>query len=342
LPNNHALMLELRREAVESEILVPGEGGYQPRRGRAEVRWDPLTGHVTRLITASRLIGPTGFDLAALAERTRESCPFCGERAERITPRFPDRVSPEGRIRRGEALCFPNIATFAKWSSVAIYGPDRHHLPLVEMTPRLLADIVAAQVAFLAGAAAADPSSRWLALSANHMLPSGSSLFHPHMQGSVDPFPTTMQRLLADAPAGSFAAYLETERRLGERHLGSLGGIEWLASFAPVGFHELRAFVPGVSSPERLSAEQVEELGAGLSRALQLYSEMGLQSFNLALYGAPAEVPGHMLNLRLAARASVQELYRSDATYYERLHWTGLIDVSPEDLAERAGDRFRR
>jgi hypothetical protein len=28
--------------------------------------------------------------------------------------------------------------------------------------------------------------------------------------------------------------------------------------------------------------------------------------------------------------------------YLERLHWEAAIDVVPEQLAERAGDRFRR
>jgi len=28
--------------------------------------------------------------------------------------------------------------------------------------------------------------------------------------------------------------------------------------------------------------------------------------------------------------------------YLERLHWEAAVDVVPEQLAERAGDRFRR
>jgi hypothetical protein len=33
-------------------------------------------------------------------------------------------------------------------------------------------------------------------------------------------------------------------------------------------------------------------------------------------------------------------LYRSDVTYLELLHWEAAVDVLPEELAERAGDRF--
>src|SRR5207253_3339385 len=119
-------------------------------------------------------------------------------------------------------------------------------------------------------------------LSANHMLPSGSSLFHPHIQGSVDPYPTTFQRLLSEVPAGRFEEYLATEKALGERYLGSTGEIEWLASFAPVGFHELRALVRGVRSPEQHTPDLVEELAGGLARALNRDAEPGRQGLNLA------------------------------------------------------------
>src|SRR5437764_1246827 len=105
---------------------------------------------------------------------------------------------------------------------------------------------------YQARAARHDPAAPWVTLSANHMLPSRSSLFHPHMQGAVDPYPTTFQRILAEVPSGRFDDYLATEKALAERYLGSTGGVEWLASFAPVGFHQLRALVPGLRSPDQL------------------------------------------------------------------------------------------
>jgi galactose-1-phosphate uridylyltransferase len=174
------------------------------------------------------------------------------------------------------------------------------------------------------------------------MLPSGSSLFHPHLQGSVDPAPTTMQRLLADVPHERFRDYLEAEREAGERYLGSSGRVEWLASFAPLAPAELRALIFDVASPAELDDALVRELATGIATALNLYAEMGFESFNLALYGAPPGTPGYPLNLRLAARSNLKPLYRTDATYFERLHWESAVDISPEDLAARAGGRFGR
>ena len=103
---------------------------------------------------------------------------------------------------------------------------------------------------------------------------------------------------------------------------------------------ELRAFVFGVASPAELDDDLVEELAAGIARALRLYAELGFQSFNLALYGAPAGTDGYPLNLRLISRSNLAPLYRSDATWLERLHWEAAIDVVPEDLAARARVHF--
>jgi galactose-1-phosphate uridylyltransferase len=174
------------------------------------------------------------------------------------------------------------------------------------------------------------------------MLPSGSSLFHPHLQGITDPQPTTVQRLLVDVPGEQYNAYLRAERSSGERHLGCTGHIEWLVSFAPIAPAELRAFIPSVSSTAELTADLVEELGEGLSLALGAYAEMGYESFNLATYGAPPGTEGYPLNLRIACRSNLKQLYRSDSTFLERLHWEGAIDLPPETVAERIGARFRR
>jgi galactose-1-phosphate uridylyltransferase len=210
------------------------------------------------------------------------------------------------------------------------------------MTARLMADNLGTQVEFARAVMRSDPAARWASINANQLLPSGGSLFHPHLQGSVDPVPTTLQRLLAGTPPGRFDEYLMAERRSGERYLGSTGRIEWLASFAPVAPAELRAFVGGTASQVELDDDLVAELGQGIATALNLYAELGLESFNMAIYGAPPGTDGYPLNLRLAARSNLQNLYRSDAMYLERLHWEGAIDIWPEELAESAGDRFRR
>jgi galactose-1-phosphate uridylyltransferase len=90
-----------------------------------------------------------------------------------------------------------------------------------------------------------------------------------------------------------------------------------------------------------LDDELTDELAHGLALALGAYAEMGFESFNLAIYGAPPCTAGYPLNLRLAARSNLKPFYRSDSTFLERLHWEGAVDLAPETVAERIGDRFR-
>ncbi len=126
--------MELRREVFQGQMLLP-DRDFASSETSVEVRWDPLTGHAARLVRSpSPLFPPSGFDLEALAEQTELSCPFCPDRLERMTPMFPPAVWPEGRIRSGGAVGFPNLlrcrtpstprsrctrprCTFCRWSA---------------------------------------------------------------------------------------------------------------------------------------------------------------------------------------------------------------------------------
>jgi len=332
-------MLELERTILTAEMIAPDTGELISTR--IEVRVDPLTGHTSRIVPSRGLMPPNEFDLEAFARENQPRCPFCPDRIERLTPRLPSAIDPDGRIARGEALLFPNLHAYSSHSCVSVYSPRLHYLPLGQFTERLMADNLAAQVGYAKAVMAAEPDARWASINAHHMLPSGSSLFHPHLQGVVDCRPTTLQRLLAQVPAAHFVAYLDAERRSGERFLVREGRVEWLVSFAPIAPAELRAFVVGVSSPAELDDELIAELANGLTRALNAYAELGYESFNLAMYGAPPGTAGYPLNLRIACRSNLRPFYRSDSTFLERLHWEGAVDLAPEDVADRLRDRFR-
>jgi galactose-1-phosphate uridylyltransferase len=331
--------MELKRQLLTAEMIEPD--GVGQLRTEIEVRFDPLTGHSSRLLPERGLMPRNDFDLEAFANETRSRCPFCPERIDQLTPKLQPAIHPDGRIVRAEAVLFPNLHAYSSHSSVSVYSPRLHYLPLGKITEQLLADNLATQVEFAKAVISSDPKSCWASINANHMLPSGSSLFHPHLQGIADSQPTTFQRLLADVPTQAFKAYLDTERRSGERYLGNTGRIEWLVSFAPIAPAELRAFIAERSSPAELDEDLTVELAHGVALALGAYAEMGFESFNLAVYGAPPATAGYPLNLRLASRSNLKPYYRSDSTFLERLHWEGAVDLVPELVAERIGDRFR-
>ncbi len=205
-----------------------------------------------------------------------------------------------------------------------------------------MADNLAAQVDFVRAVTAHDGQTLWASVNANHLPPSGSSVWHPHTQGSVHPYPTAMQRLLADVPSDTFRDYVAAEQAAGRRYLGSTGTVDWLVSFAPAGPAELRAVLFGVGSPEHLSQDRIKELGHGVAIALRFYSELGFASYNMALYGTPAATGERAMLLRLLCRSNPRPWYRSDVMWLERLHGEAAIDVWPESVADRAGDRFRQ
>jgi UDPglucose--hexose-1-phosphate uridylyltransferase len=329
-----------RRERFTADLLDPRRG-FERSRLPLEIRWDPLTGQSCRLLPEGSFPPPEEQDLAALAAQSLPGCPFCADRIEHETPRFPPELWPEGRIRRGEALLFPNLVAYSKWSSVSVYSPHHHLLQLGELTPRLLADNLMAQVTFAQAVLQHDPESRWVSVNANQLPPSGSSIFHPHLQGSVSPEPTTVQRLLAEVGPGRLREYLELERRERARMIASTGRVDWMAAFAPVGPAEIRGFVSDASSPEELDESAVLELADGICGALGVYGRLGFQSFNLALYGIPAApAPGSLMLVRLVGRAYFGQLQRSDAMWSERLHWEAATDIAPESVAELGRELF--
>jgi UDPglucose--hexose-1-phosphate uridylyltransferase len=330
----------LERHLQTAEMIAPDTGELV--RTDIEVRVDPLTGHTSRILPDRGLMPANDFDLEAFAAENQPRCPFCPGRIDELTPRLAPAIHPGGRIERGDAVLFPNLHAYSSHSSVSVYSPRLHYLPLERMTDRLVADNLATQVEWARAVMAAEPESRWASINANHMLPSGSSLFHPHLQGIVDAHPTTIQRHLAAVAPERFEEYLRAERGAGERYLGDTGRVQWLVSFAPIAPAELRAFVAGVASPVELDADLIAELAHGLTLALHAYAEMGFESFNLAVYGAPPGTERHPLNLRLAVRSNLRPHYRSDSTFLERLHWEGAIDLAPEAVAARIGERFWR
>jgi UDPglucose--hexose-1-phosphate uridylyltransferase len=330
--------MEFERTRLVAEMVAPDSGELV--RTEVDVRVDPLTGHTSRILPNRGLMPPNDFDLEAFARETKARCPFCSERIFELTPKLPETIHATGRITRGDAVLFPNLHAYSAHSSVSVYSPQLHYLPLGEITDRLMGDNIATQVAFERAVMAAAPQARWASINANHMLPSGSSLFHPHLQGIVDSQPTTLQRILADVPSERFEAYLAAERRAGERYLAGTGRVEWVVSFAPIAPAEVRAFIPDVSSPAELDEGLIVELAHGLTATLNGYAEMGFESFNLAVYGAPPATDAYPLNLRVGCRSNLKAFYRSDSTFLERLHWEGAIDLPPEELAERLAHRF--
>jgi UDPglucose--hexose-1-phosphate uridylyltransferase len=314
----------------------------------ASLRWrrDPLTGHSARILTGQKLQPPTRPDLAGLTAKPA-FCPFDAEYLEQTTFPFPAEITSEGRIRVGQAVVVPNILAYATHSAVGIYDPSRHFFDLDEFTPSIAGDALAAMVRHAGAVRRFDPAAAWSSINANFLPPSGASLVHPHLQSAHDHCGLTVQRQLVECSGAwtgtsSYWAALVDQETDGPRWVGRTGRVAWLTPFSPSGFHEVWGIVEDAADITDLSTADTADLGTGLSRILGAYHRWNLTSFNFALIGGGPDgaAQRYRVVMKVVSRSNAEPMYRSDATYFERLLGEALIDVSPEEVAEGVRDLF--
>jgi UDPglucose--hexose-1-phosphate uridylyltransferase len=330
-------VIELRSSSYDNEIVLPD--GTR-RRLTVDARIDPFTGHVAHLISGPAMLPDSDADLDELAATSRDTCPFCPERIDKVTATLPPEIWPGGRIRVGDAVLFANLVPYARHAVVTVYSPSRHMLRVGELSEGLIADNLRAQVTFLRAVRAGDPEARWMSINANHLAPSGSSIFHPHTQGICHPDPSPAQRKCDAIPAEVILDLVHTERALGSRWLADTGRVCWMSAFAPVGPGDVRGYLPSLRSPAQLDDDLCDELAHGLAAVFRSYAGMGVTSFNLAIYGVPEHTAGGSLSVQLVCRSGISAYYRSDVTFLERLHCLTVTGLSPEHFAEQAGPQF--
>jgi len=332
-------LVEHQVTALVPELMAPTNLIDVPLR----IRIDPLTGDTARIISGSKLAPSTRPDMTALTAPPA-FCPFCADRIEAATGEFAPELTSEGRIRRGRAVVFPNVLAYSEFSSVGIYDAERHFVDLPDLTPQLIGDLLEALVAYTAAVHGRRPM--WSSINANFLPPAGSSLVHPHAQSAHDDVGTSVQRrlvALSEAWRGdeSYWSTLVGHERDGERWIGSRARWSFFTPWAPVGFHEVWAVAAGPSDLAALTAADTADLGAGLAAIMRTYHELNLTSYNWALYGTgPQPSNRSALLLKVVSRSNAEPMYRSDVTYFEKLHAEAMIDLSPEEMAVLVRPRF--
>jgi UDPglucose--hexose-1-phosphate uridylyltransferase len=339
-------VISFEERDLEAQVPDLAAGGvWSPVR----LRWrrDPLTGASARILTGVKLQPPTRPELAELTAKPA-FCPFDSEHLEKATFPFPAELTDEGRIRCGKAVVVPNIMAYATHSAVGIYDPEEHFLDLDELTPPLVADAIEAMVRHARAVRRLDPTALWSSINANYLPPSGASLVHPHLQSAHDACGLTGQRLLVERSSawseqkGSYWADLVEQEAAGPRWVGQTGRVSWLTPFAPTGFHEVWGVVSGAADITDLTEQDTQALGQGLSQVLAAFKGWNLASFNFGVIGGgpQAREARYQVVVKVVSRSNPEPFYRSDATYFERLHGEALIDLSPEEVAAEVGTRF--
>jgi len=339
-------VIEFEEHDMYAMVPDPAEKGAWTN---TPLRWrrDPLTGASARILTGLKLQPLARPDLSGFAAPPT-FCPFDAANLEAATAAFPREVTTEGRIRCGQAVVFPNIMAYATHSAVGIYDSERHFLDLDDLTPMLIGNALTATVRHAQAVRRMDPTAVWSSISANHLPPSGASLVHPHLQSAHDAYGLTNQRALVDRSrtwaerGGSYWATLVEQEKGGARWVGRTGRVAWLTPFAPSGFHEVWGLVEGAADITELSEEDCRDLGQGISRVLGSYRAWHLASFNFGIIGGGSHGHrhGYFVLVKIVSRSNPEPMYRSDVTFFERIHGEALIDVSPEEVASGVRGSF--
>lgn len=332
----------------ETVLLNPLQD-MERRSVASEIRLDPLTGRSSRICHFMQLQWQKP-DFAELAEKTAAGCPFCPERVMAITPCFPPDILPEGRLVSEDRVLFPNLAPYEALSAVAVMGAE-HFIPMTALAPeRIAAGFEICLEFFRALQRAGHPESVYHMINWNYMPPSGSSIVHPHLQVFAGSFaPELMRRELAAAQGyreahGSnyWEDLVAAERSTGSRYLGRIGRTTWLSAFAPMGVAgDVVAVVDDVHCTLELTPRDLSDLATGLARAMAVYDQMGIFSFNMNFFTGAAGDDHYRLHLVFSPRAFFnQALGTPDVGALQQLYREGVCMAFPEEINERLKPYF--
>jgi len=317
-----------------------------------QVRTNPITGRTCRITVhrgEEREPGTETLPDPPPFAQDRNACPFCAPAVETQTPRFPEDIVEGGRFRYGTSVLFPNLFPYGAHSAVCIFD-DRHFVEIGTASVESYRDGLLNVRAYLQRLLQVDPASRFMAITQNHLPSAGGSLLHPHLQIQADPVASNHHRDMGARAASYrertgrflFSDVLAHERVDGARMIGVTGRWEWLAAFAPEGFFEIWAVLPGVTRLEQTDDSDWASLAEGMVCVQRYYRSLNRNGYNLGLLFI--EDPGSALEWRvvMTVRSNYAPWVRSDFTGFE----VGLGDMAtftlPEKIALEARGFFER
>jgi len=323
---------------------------FRSKEMSLEIRKDPVTAVTTRILPYRlRSYESPSID-RYLRLSPADKCPFCPPQRDKMTPRFPKEIVPEGQFKRGDVTLFPNAFPHSNHNTVAVLG-NCHYLGMDEIAPSLMADGMLVCRDYMARMASLDASLQYASINWNYMPPAGGGLLHPHLQTVLADKPTMfMERLLNSATQYGretgrdlWEDYFEWEKAQEERYVSGTGVLKWLVAFAPRGMAgEIAFYFPRRWSILALTDEELRIFCEELKTVFGYLTSINLASFNLAVYGTIQEEKLFPVQGRIIPRFLIQPLETSDVNYFEKLHGEIICPFVPEDMARRLKAFWKR
>ncbi len=337
--------IEFKRMVKESRFLDP-RGDFEESSLPFEIRTDPLTGEKC-VICEYRWAMPEKPDLSELISKSLErGCPFCPQSVDKVTPKFPRGLVPEGRIHLGEAWVIHNIMPYAEYSAITTIS-NQHFIGIADFTEEMLTNSLLASQIYLSKVFAYDSKMRYCSINWNYMPLSGAGQLHPHLQIIAGEFPSTYQQQMLDASqryyegnsTNFWSDLIAEEKKLNERYLGTIGNTQWLVNFTSRSWVlEVMTIFQGKESILMLSEQDFNDFAHGINNVLKYLGDQNFYSFNLALYSGLPGGDYFWVNSRIVPRFLAPPLGAADTSYGRILHdWLFCFRKSEDICGELEG-----
>jgi UDPglucose--hexose-1-phosphate uridylyltransferase len=330
--------MEFVRLSKISRYLDP-MNGFTPVDAHSEIRYDPLTGHSSRILNFP--VRPVEkADLTELIEKSKAICPFCPELVELVTPKFhPDLISTE-RFIRGGAICFPNAFPNDENAAVTVMSKT-HYVPIGGFNEVILADSMNCCIDYLEEIASKQPSAVYQSINWNYMPLAGGSIIHPHLQVSASSTPTnyynSIEPVLSAYPGSKgslfWQALVEKEKKEAQRFIAESKNMSWVVAFAPLGMFDVIGVIKNCTRASDLRGDVLSEMLAGILRVLAYIDSLNMHSLNMSLYfrlNSDIFTP----HVRICPRVSIPPFGTSQINYMRMLHNEPMTTVRPESVCE--------
>ena len=337
------MALKFATRKVTARIVAPdGTAVDRP----IEIRTNPITGRTSR-ITFSRGLetepGTERLPEPPPGSRAAAECPFCRPQLERQTPRLTSTIDAAGRLEKGASVLFPNLYPYAAYSAVSLIDRE-HYVEIGTADPATYRDSLLNCRHYLQLILSQDTAAHYVAITQNHLPSAGGSLLHPHLQVHADCVAANHFRFLEGQAKAHlkatgnylFSDYLAQEKYDGQRMIGRCGRWHWLAAFAPEGFYEIWALLPGVTSLFDVTETDWSDLARGIINAQKFYRHLNRNGYNLGLLAVEQDDCSLELRLVMLARSNYAPWVRNDHTGFEVMLGDMATFSPPEETARQA------
>lgn len=336
-------MLSFEKKDIFAKFISPsGELAEK----RIEIRVNPVSGRTCRIAFgrgAEKEPGTETLPLPPPNSGDTANCPFCKPQVMSKTPGIHPGIFPEGRLCYNNSILFPNLFPYGAYSAVSLFD-NQHFAEIGTASASSYADCFINCRNYLGRILACDSEAVYMAITQNHLPSAGGSLIHPHLQINADRIAANHHRFLKQRTdqyfreTGNwlFSDYLAHEKQDKSRYIGKTGNWEWMSAFAPEGFFEIWAILPGKTSLLQIKDADWHDLAQGIVSTQKFYRSLCRNGYNFGMLFVEDKKSCLEIRAVLLVRSNYAAWVRNDHTGFELMLGDMATFTLPEKTAEMA------